>query len=276
VKWWVEGDPSQGGTGYGSVDAALADIRYRNTNGKRVVIEVSGTLTATSGTNMVTVSGGGYPHIVLQGNPANPGVLDANAPTGGNTLRRVLFINGNTVTLADKLTLKNGKANDLRSAKDARGGGVYLIDSTFNMIGGKIESCEARGGAAIFADDDQSKSGRRPSSSINISGGEITGCWTFPDKNATGGTVYVDYNTELTLSGTAKIHGNGKNPSQTVTTPRGGGVYIQGHGKLTMTGGEISGNSATTDGGGVYKAAPFSIFTQPGGTITGNSPNDRN
>ena len=51
----------------------------------------------------------------------------------------------------------------------------------------------------------------------------------------------------------------------------GGGVYISGESSIfTMTGGEISGNSAYY-GGGVYISGESSIFTMTGGEISGNS-----
>ncbi len=50
----------------------------------------------------------------------------------------------------------------------------------------------------------------------------------------------------------------------------GGGVYMDG-GTFTMEGGTIAGNSATTNGGGVFVCGNSTTFTMEGGTIAGNS-----
>jgi hypothetical protein len=77
-----------------------------------------------------------------------------------------------------------------------------------------------------------------------------------------GGGVYVENGT-FTMSG-GEISGN--------SAPfNGGGVYIQGGCTFTMSGGEIKNNTAT-NGGGVYVANSFgTFFTMNGGTISGNT-----
>jgi hypothetical protein len=54
----------------------------------------------------------------------------------------------------------------------------------------------------------------------------------------------------------------------------GGGVYVDDDGIFTMTGGTITGNTATsadntTSGGGVY-VSYTGIFNETGGSVTGN------
>jgi hypothetical protein len=70
----------------------------------------------------------------------------------------------------------------------------------------------------------------------------------------------------LTMTANAKISGN------TSSSTPGGGVLIY-NGSFTMEGGEISGNNATGEGGGVavYSDTPSSgSFTMTGGEISGN------
>jgi hypothetical protein len=57
------------------------------------------------------------------------------------------------------------------------------------------------------------------------------------------------------------------------TTSSGGGVDVNNNGTLTMTGGEISGNTAASNGGGV-KLGEGSNFTMSGGAIYGNTGSD--
>jgi uncharacterized protein with FMN-binding domain len=76
--------------------------------------------------------------------------------------------------------------------------------------------------------------------------------------------VYVNYNSTLEMNAGAKITGNA-NTSYSL----GGGVYVNSNGTFTMSGGEISGNSAS-NGGGVY-VAYGGTFTMSDGEISGNT-----
>ena len=82
-----------------------------------------------------------------------------------------------------------------------------------------------------------------------------------------GGILLEGANSELTLTGTTEITGN--------SAKEGGGGICASNGKVTMTGGTISGNKvqssgARTGGGGVYIDGG-ATFTMKGGTISGNT-----
>ena len=86
--------------------------------------------------------------------------------------------------------------------------------------------------------------------------------------NDHGGGVYIGENGTFTMSG-GEISGN------TASRDQGGGVYIGENGTFTMSGGEISGNTASRDqggfgGGGVYMSGN-GTFTMSGGEISGNT-----
>jgi uncharacterized repeat protein (TIGR02543 family) len=97
---------------------------------------------------------------------------------------------------------------------------------------------------------------------LKLKNGTITG----NTSSGNGGGVYVSGST-FTMSG-GEISGN--------TASQGGGVYVTGSGStFTMNGGEISGNTASGSssyGGGVYVASSGS-FTMSGGEISGNTAN---
>jgi hypothetical protein len=79
----------------------------------------------------------------------------------------------------------------------------------------------------------------------------------------TSALVRVDSDGALVMQSGSKISGN----TNTSSDGYGGGVYVNG-GAFTMSGGEISGNSASIAGGGVYAA--YGTFTkQSGGVIYG-------
>jgi predicted outer membrane repeat protein len=72
---------------------------------------------------------------------------------------------------------------------------------------------------------------------------------------------------------------NGGEISGNTARENGGGVYVSGGGEyyngiFTMSGGEISGNTAGEYGGGVYVKG--SVFSKTGGTVLGYSSTDRN
>jgi hypothetical protein len=193
---------------------------------------------------------------VLRGDGAG-GTIDAE------NQRRVLRIQDNEVTLAANLTLKNGRAvadTADKTADDNMGGGVYLHRGILNMTGGAIEGCEAGLGSAVCIVNWNSQGFI---GTFNMSGGEILGCRN--SRKSSGGTVFVDTDQAMTLSGTARIHDNGADGN----TEAGGGVYINS-GALAMSGGEISNNRAYGKGGGVI-ARLKSVFTMTGGAITNNT-----
>jgi hypothetical protein len=90
----------------------------------------------------------------------------------------------------------------------------------------------------------------------------------------TSALVRVESGGKLEMNSGSKISGNANSSSSASTT--GGGVYVAG-GTFTMSGGEISGNTAATSGpssataygGGVYVAS--GTFTMSDGEISGNT-----
>ena len=144
------------------------------------------------------------------------------------------------------------------------GGGVYVCNGgSFTMTGGTIggsgpndgnmNTSTSYGGGGVFVNGE-----------FTMSSGTITGNIT----DANGGGVAVTEHGTFTMSGTAVISAN------KASYGSGGGVYVFGN--FTMTGGTIGGtgggspNSAQY-GGGVYVNGGSSIFTVTGGTISGNT-----
>ncbi len=151
------------------------------------------------------------------------------------------------------------------------GGGVNVGQGTFKMEGGTIAfnsaissaSNTSRGGGVYVYTD----------SSFTMSGGEIYG----NTASENGGGVYVYGGGSFTMSG-GKIGGSEEHANKAAS---GAGVAISG--QFSMTGGEISYNAATNQGGGVYvtlgtatgagREVTNGLFTMSGGTISHNSAN---
>ena len=179
-----------------------------------------------------------------------------------------------------KLTLTDCTSNPgTVTHSNATGSGVYVLGGgTFDLYGGKISGNKVNndgGGVCVAANGE-----------FNMHGGEISG--NIADTN--GGGVYV-YG-KFTMNGGAKISGNtaaygggvyvynsgefnmrggsitNNKANKSKNNSMGGGVYVDGGGtinmsggKFTMSGGEISVNTATSNGGGVYVGGADSKFT---------------
>ena len=78
--------------------------------------------------------------------------------------------------------------------------------------------------------------------------------------DSVGGGITIESTEPVTITG-GEISGN--------TAAYGGGVYIWSGGRVTMSGGSITNNTATRGVGGVF-VDEGAVFTQQGGTISGN------
>ena len=166
------------------------------------------------------------------------------------------------------------------------GSGVNQAGGTFNMYGGTIKDNKAQNGGAFYS---------VTASTVNLAGGTISGNQSTSTANndyTGGGAIYLRGGGKLTISGT-QITGNSAkkdggaiftgcrnftisgsaNISNNTAGRRGGAVCLYSDSgldaKLDMTGGTISRNSATNDGGGVYVGKKC-ILTLSGTAFTGN------
>ncbi len=164
------------------------------------------------------------------------------------------------------------------NVSEAGGGGIALNRAFGNFTGGTVTGNKATGGAGI-----------------SIQGGEVTLGKVIISKNVSSGSsggVYVARSSEHTanviidgaqiINNTSKASGGGmfvymNGNEVTMKSGKiagnqakdGGGVLVQRECTFTMEGGEISGNSVTSNGGGYY-ASIDSTFIMNGGVISGN------
>lgn len=163
-------------------------------------------------------------------------------PGSTGTARSIMVRTGATVNMYDGVTLT-------RTNTEANGGGVtFSGGGEFNMYGGKVDNCQ--GNAAVYIADN---------SVFNLYGGAISNNKGTNTSNG-GGGVWV-YGTK------GKLNVFGGEIKNNTAANFGGGVYASG--AVTMSGGTISGNTATeTNGGGVYVNG--CTFTMTGGTVSGD------
>ncbi|MBS6842423.1 MAG: InlB B-repeat-containing protein, partial [Clostridiales bacterium] len=107
------------------------------------------------------------------------------------------------------------------------GGGLYADNSTINISGGTISGCKGVWGGGLYAEN---------SSTIEISDGTISGCTV-----GAGGGLFVDRST-------VRISGGIISGCITSDTGNGGGLYAN-HSTLKITGGRIENNKAAHGGG---------------------------
>ena len=161
-----------------------------------------------------------------------------------------------------------GFTNDTDSNGPVNGGAVIVKKAgSFEMTGGKITNCKGANGGAVYVTSDNS--------TFRMSGGEITNCsarngggvYGNGYEQGTGGQSGHRYeNVSLTMTG-GEIKGN-------TATSWGGGVYDGEYVSFTMTGGKISGNnsgsSSSGDNGCGMFVNDYGVFTMAGGEISGN------
>lgn len=146
------------------------------------------------------------------------------------------------------------------SSEQGNGGGVNIgSNGTFTMIDGTISDNDAGttgGGVNLGAH------GAFPGATMTLEGGTISG----NTATVNGGGVGVSTG-DFTMNG-GTIGGTKLN-----TAKIGGGVYVDGpNSNFIMTGGTISGNTATQKGGGVYVSSTSSFTLGSSGAAAASSP----
>lgn len=305
---------TSGGVGiYGYTDAmmdggTISGNKVTNPDGYGAGVRVGGTakLTLSSGEisrNTTLFRGGGL--AVAGALNMTGGTVAANTSTGTDRSKGQGNAAGIWIDAAGKVTISSGSVTGNTAA--LRGGGITVggsyVDSTgktvptgqLTLSGGKIDNnfVTAGYGGGVVVDG-----------SMNLTSGSINGNTAGGTNNndgvGTSGGVRVNPKGEFTASG-GTISNN-------KATSHGGGVYIGGSyvdngttvpgGKFTMSEVTISANTSGTIGGGVVNGGTFllqggnitsntsvqagggvrnwsgSTFTQTGGRVSGNNPDE--
>jgi hypothetical protein len=177
--------------------------------------------------------------------------IDLSGQTGDHTLAKALaWIKAQTLSVATNYTILLDAGNYTLSgtADSNQGNNITTENAVITLLGrGPAEiSCSSNG--FLFY----------------VTAGELVLDNNITLKGHVSNTIAVSGSSAfLTMKAGAKITGN------SVSMGQGGGVIVSQGGSFTMTGGEISDNSAAY-GGGVYVSNSGS-FTMNGGKISGNS-----
>ena len=176
--------------------------------------------------------------------------------TGGQITGNIAATNGGAISVGTtgSATISGGEISDNKAVS---GAGIY-VGGTLTMTAGTIKDnvASSEGGGIAIA----------TTKTADISGGLITS-----NDAKSGGGIYTAGT--LTLSGTVAITNNTSTTTGAgvgISSPNGAGADTTKFGKLIMQGGTISGNTATTNGGGIYGAGR-SHCEIAGGEISSNT-----
>jgi uncharacterized repeat protein (TIGR02543 family) len=213
-----------------------------------------------------------------------------------------------TLNIRDGATLRNSAAGGNGGAVAAESGGLGgMIVGIVEMSGGTVTNCSGEDGGAFYL---------AGGSKLWLSGGTVTGNSASGDGGAVslaeggstagtktdllvtdgairdntasgdGGAFYLAANTTLSLSGGELVNNSGAKGGAVYSagsvamsggkitnnhsTADGGAFYLNAGSSLTLTAGEISSNISGRDGGAVYLAAGVSAEIS-GGTVKNNT-----
>ena len=222
------------------------DLRNAITNGANITLTAN--IELTNGTLEI---GSDTVTIDLNGHKLSRS-LSANENYG-----MVIYVNGGNLTINDS---SGDNSGSIEGGRSYNGAGILCEEnSTLTINGGTFrnndvsrnEGSHGRGGAIFM----------NPNTTLTISGGK------FENNSAyNGGAIYIDDggpNSGTPASATI----SGSTFTNCWVTGDGGGIYNAG--TLTMTNDTITGNHATTCGGGVWNGISATLSIT-GGTITGN------
>jgi len=157
--------------------------------------------------------------------------------------------NGGAIYTQGTVLIKGGSIHDNYNYV---GGAIVVGGGTFTMTGGEIYGNNGMAGAggAMRVED----------GAVEITGGEIRNNVTM----ARGGAVFV-LGGSFTFGGTASMTGN---RTTSATYGDGSAIASQGNASVTISGGNISNNTAAYQGGAIYMDG--GDFTMSGGVISDN------
>ena len=193
------------------------------------------------------------------------------------------------VYTSGKFTMNNGEISG--NEANGSGGGVFVFSSgTFTMNNGEISGNEANGsgGGGVYTNGTFTMNkGEISGNSATENGGGVYVIGEDRRFTMTGGTIggtTADAKNTAKNGGGVCIAPSANNPESAEDTflmeggevrgneasENGGGVYVLGQGRrLKISGGTVSGNTATANGGGMY--ADGSYPTLAGGDVRANA-----
>lgn len=212
------------------------------TSGPLITVADGGSLTLSN----ITINGG-------SGDPSDNNIATNSTYASGKAKAPLIVVNDGgrlTVNAYAVLEYNSNEPNSsnnkfIESGYIGLGGAIYC-NGTLTMNGGLIQYCEAQCGGGVYVEDG--------------------------NFYLNGGTIDHNYARDI-VSYRNRVGNYHKNA--------GGGVYVGDNATMTMTGGTVSNNQSSREGGGISLGwlnrsnnagigSYITTFTMNGGTITGN------
>lgn len=211
----------------------------------------------TIANNTASSLGGGI-YLTSSPNAETTATINSGSISDNNATNEKSDGGGIALNNGAKVEMTGGKISDNQAVRN--GGGVYLNGtSEFTISGGEISGNTANSGGGIFT----------AAKAALLGNGKLSGNVATNTGYSGGGGVCVSGSAaEFTMSG-GTIDGTLAESSQYgVNASKGGGVFVAGNTKFTLTGGNIINNTASAKGGGVY-VNNNGTFIMSGGKIGG-------
>lgn len=247
-------DAPAGEAGPGTVDTITFDASLSGQtitlNGASLLIADDLTISDSNST-AITIDAGGSSRVFEIANGANAVSISDITITGGaaSSGGGILVTDGESLTLTD-VTISSNAATGATSTEG--GGGIFNNGGTLNISGSTISGNTALGTAGSGG-------------GVLTSGGTVTISNTTISGNAAsraGGGIEDQSGAGLGLTlDTVNLDNNvaGLGPGN------GGGLHVTGAGNVNITGGQVTGNFATSEGGGLWNGT--GTMTISGGTL---------
>ena len=176
-----------------------------------------------------------------------------------------VYVNSSTYGEPGNFIMTGGDITGNTNKSSNGGGGVYLNGGTFTMDGGEITGNMGMPSSAggVYLD----------SGIFNMKSGKISD--NEMGSSFTNGGVHVGSTADSTTTSTAVFTMSGGSITGNTSSKNGGGVYVDETGTFEMTGGDITGNTSSSNGGGVYVASggTFTMTKESTGKIAENTSN---
>ena len=243
---------ARGGTIYVSGTITVNDDQVWDLQGQNVTIKRVSSFTGP----LVSVAGGGsltVANVTMNGGASysdSASNVETNSTYASGSAKAPLIVveDNGRLTIKDGAILTNNSNKPTSTNNNGYiglGGAVYC-QGTLVMEGGLIQKCEAQCGGGIYVENG--------------------------DFYMNGGTIDSNYARDIVSS---------DNRRKNYHKNAGGGVYVGDYATMTMTGGTVSNNMSSREGGGISLGwlkrgdntgidSYITTFTMNGGTIKGN------
>ena len=226
--------------------------------------------------------------VIMVGSTSELGLFDCSAQQTGKVSGGKItsgsgagiYVQGGKLKLYGGTVCENSYAG---TSTTSGGGGVSVDNGIMEFHGGVIRGNKARSGGGVFITNNaelrmrggsitgnvENNSGTQitngggiyvASGLAEVSGGSIEG-----NQAGNGGGVYA-------AGGSVELTGGSIRDNQADT---GGGIYVGGGGQLQVSGGQLNGNTAVNNGGGIYSKGTSSArngqITMTGGSVYANT-----